>query len=49
MQTVCICLNEDENVKIKNIDPNDISKGVKKDFWEYAKRCILNSKLIKRI
>lgn len=34
---------------MKNIDPNDPSKGKYYDYWEYAKKAVLNSKLIKRI
>ena len=49
MQAVCLCLGEDNNVQLKNVDINDPSKGKEKDFWDYAKRSILNSKLIKRI
>ena len=36
-------------VKWKNKDTNDPSKGKEQDFWEYAKRCLLNNKLILRI
>ena len=49
MQAVIIALGEDGNVKWKNIDPNDPSKGKILDFWEYAKKYLLNNKLIKRI
>ena len=44
-----IALGEENLVKWKNIDPNDPSKGKMLDFWEYAKRSLLNNKLIKRI
>jgi len=36
-------------VKFKNIDVNDPSKGKIQDFWDYAKKFVLNNKLIKRI
>ena len=44
-----IALGEDKNVKWKNIDPNDPGKGKMLDFWEHAKKFILNNKLIKKI
>ena len=49
MQTVCLCLNEDQHVKWKNKDSNDPSKGKEQDYWEYAKKYLLNNKLIKKI
>ena len=49
MQALIICLGEENMVKWKNIDVNDPNKGKIQDFWEYAKRAILNNKLIKRI
>jgi dynein heavy chain len=49
MQAVCVSLGEENLVKWKNKDTNDPSKGKEQDFWEYAKRCLLNNKLIVRI
>lgn len=49
MMAVTIALGEDNQVKWKHIDPNDRSKGLCQDFWEHAKKYILNNKLIKRI
>lgn len=49
MQAVIIALSEDNQVKWKNIDPNDPSKGKTQDFWEHAKKYVLNNKLIRRI
>jgi hypothetical protein len=49
MQAVIIALGEDGNVKWKNIDPNDPSKGKIQDYWDFAKKYLLNNKLIKRI
>lgn len=49
MQALIIALAEDHLVKWKNIDPNDPSKGKIQDYWEHAKKYILNNKLIKRI
>jgi len=49
MQAVTVSLGEDNLVKWKNKDMNDPSKGKEQDYWEYAKRCVLNNKLILRI
>jgi len=49
MQALIIALNEDHMVKWKNIDPNDPSKGKILDYWDYAKKYLLNTRLIKRI
>lgn len=49
MQSVCIALGEDGQVKWKPKDPSDPGKGKEQDFWEYSKRVLLNSKLIDRI
>ena len=49
MQALIIALNEDNLVKWKNVDPNDPSKGKILDYWEYAKKTLLNNRLIKRI
>ena len=44
-----IALGEENEVKWKNIDVNDPSKGKILDYWEYAKKYLFNNKLIKRI
>jgi len=49
MQSVCIALGEESQVKWKNIDQSDPTKGKQQDFWEYSKRVLLNNKLIGRI
>ena len=49
MQTVVIALGDEAQVKFKNIDVNDPSKGKIQDFWDYSKKFVLNNKLIKRI
>ena len=46
MQKVVIALGEEAQVKFKNIDVNDPSKGKIQDFWDYAKQFVLNNKLI---
>jgi dynein heavy chain len=40
MEGLCYIFNEDQNVKVVDKE---------KDFWGYAKKHILNDKLIKRI
>jgi len=47
MQGVCITLGDDINVKWKPKEPGSTEKI--QDFWEYSKKSLLNSKLIKRI
>ena len=49
MSAVCIALGEDSNAKWKPKDPSDPGKGKEQDFWEYAKKAMLNSKLISKI
>lgn len=47
MEGVCYTFNEDQFVKWKPKEPGSIEKV--QDFWEYAKRALLNDKLIKRV
>ena len=49
MQAVVVTLGEDNQVLMKFVDVNDHSKGKHQDFWGYAKKSVLNNKLIKRI
>jgi dynein heavy chain len=44
MEGLCYIFSEDVNVKGKGKDPPNNS-----DFWDYAKKCLLNDKLIKRV
>ena len=45
VEALCFVFNEDHLVKEKVLD-----SGVKvRDFWEYAKKFILNDKLLKRV
>jgi dynein heavy chain, axonemal len=44
MEGMCYAFAEDGNVKSKEKGPPTIG-----DFWEYAKRFLLNDKLIKRV
>lgn len=47
MEGVCYAFNEDQNVKWKPKEPGSMEKV--QDFWEYAKKNLLNDKLIKRV
>ena len=47
LEGVCYAFNEDQNVKWKPKEPGSIEKVP--DFWEYAKKALLNDKLIKRV
>lgn len=47
LEGVCYAFNEDQNVKWKPKEPGSIEKI--QDFWEYAKKNLLNDKLIKRV
>lgn len=44
MEGLCYTFQEDENVKTKNKEG-----PITQDYWDYAKRYLLNDKLIKRI
>ena len=47
MEGVAYAFNEDQNVKWKPKEPGSMEKI--QDFWEYAKKSLLNDKLIKRV
>jgi dynein heavy chain len=47
MEGVCYAFNEDANVKWKPKEPGSMEKI--QDFWDYAKKSLLNDKLIKRV
>jgi dynein heavy chain len=47
MEGVCYTFNEDQNVRWKPKEAGSIEKV--QDFWEYAKKSLLNDKLIKRV
>ena len=47
LEGVCYAFNEDQNVKWKPKEPGSMEKI--QDFWEYAKKNLLNDKLIKRV
>ena len=47
LEGVCYAFNEDQNVKWKPKEPGSIEKV--QDFWEYAKKSLLNDKLLKRV
>ena len=44
MEGLCYAFGEDINVKGKGKDPPNII-----DFWDYAKKSLLNDKLMKRV
>jgi|APCry1669189000_1035189.scaffolds.fasta_scaffold47808_1 dynein heavy chain len=44
MEGLCYAFSEDTNVKSKEKGPPSNS-----DFWDYAKKSMLNEKLIKRV
>lgn len=43
MEGICYIFNEHQNVQNKHKAPTS------QDYWEYAKKYILNEKLIKRV
>lgn len=47
MEGVSYAFNEDQNVKWKPKEPGSMEKI--QDFWEYAKKSLLNDKLLKRV
>lgn len=47
MEGLCYVFNEDQNVKLRPKEPGSFEKV--QDFWEYAKKNLLNDKLIKRV
>ncbi|KAM3134228.1 hypothetical protein pb186bvf_013648 [Paramecium bursaria] len=47
MEGVCYVFNEDQNVKWQPKEPGSMEKV--QDFWDYAKKSLLNDKLIKRV
>ena len=47
MQGVIIAFNEQSSVKMKPKEPGSMEKIP--DYWEYAKKSILNNKLVERI
>lgn len=47
MEGVCYAFNEDQNVKWQPKEPGSMEKI--QDFWEYAKKSLLNDKLLKRV
>ena len=44
MEGLCYAFSEDDKIKAKNNDPPNFQ-----DFWDYAKKNLLNEKLIKRV
>lgn len=47
MEGVCYAFNLDQDVKWKPKEPGSMEKI--QDFWEYAKKNLLNDKLLKRV
>jgi dynein heavy chain len=47
MEGVCYTFNEDQNVKWKVKEAGSLEKV--QDFWDYAKKNLLNDKLIRRV
>jgi len=47
MEGICYAFNEDQHVSWVSVDPNLIEKVP--DFWAYAKRKLLNDRLLQRV
>jgi dynein heavy chain len=47
MEGLCYAFDEDQHVKMVPVAPGSMEK--KKDFWDYAKKKLLNNKLITRV
>ena len=47
LEGLCYAFDEDQFVKIVHVAPGSMEK--KKDFWDYAKKKVLNDKLLHRV